>query len=154
MDYQSSLKYLTILVSQKGSILSEPVALHKSSGAEAPEPKKNRQQEGQQSYFHTSLYNRCVRIMFSTMAIFDHLALIFFHGALRAGPCVRSSPLSALAEEMGTTFDAMMETATYPEDEESVGWEAGIDNVTGALLTVEHQLTKTRPFQRIIGNVA
>lgn len=87
------------------------------------------------------------------MAGIDYLSLIHFHGALRSGSYVRSSPLSALAEEMGTTFDTMIEAAMDPEDEERVGWEAGIDNVIGALLTVEHQLTKTRPFWRMIGKV-
>ena len=53
--------------------------------------------------------------------------------------------MSAVADEMGTGFDTMMEAAMRPEDEEEAGREAGIDDGIGALLTVERQRTETRP---------
>lgn len=61
------------------------------------------------------------------------------------GSYVRSGPLSALAEEMETRFDSLMDVAMNPEDEEGGSSDAVIDNRIGALLTAEHQLTRTIP---------
>ena len=57
----------------------------------------------------------------------------------------RSNPLSALAEEIGTIFNIIMEAAINPKDEERFGKKAGIENKIGALLTVKRWLMRTRP---------